>query len=240
MASLDAHIHQEDFIIRASETASHQAMHMSALAKLLQEVAGNNARSLAFDITDMQAQNLSWVLHRLHIQIKRMPQWREKIQIQTWPALGDAIRAYRNYEVLDSEGNTLVHSLSYWMVLDLNTRKATRIPESLTKRKFSDRALVLPASSKRLKPFDSEVTEHSVEFKTHSFHLDMNKHVNNTHYLDWLLEILNEQERSELQELDVVFLRELYAHQSITVQRYKQQVQILDASAQVIALAEWS
>jgi acyl-ACP thioesterase len=82
--------------------------------------------------------------------------------------------------------------------------------------------------------------ESSMTFQTHSYHLDMNKHVNNTHYLDWLLEILTEEERQDLCELDVVFLRELYAQQSITVERYQQQLQILDASKQVIALAEWS
>jgi len=239
MASKDKHIHQEHFIVRASETAPHQGMHMSALAKLLQEVAGNNARSLAFDITDMHAQKLSWVLHRLHIYIQRMPKWREEIQINTWPALGDAVRAYRNYEILDSEGQPLVHSLSYWMVLDLKSRKATRIPENLTKRTFSDRPLVLEATTRRLKPFDSMAAESSMTFQTHSYHLDMNKHVNNTHYLDWLLEILTEKERQDLCELDVVFLRELYAQQSITVERYQQQLQILDTSRQVIALAEW-
>ena len=45
------------------------------------------------DITDMHAQNISWVLHRLQIQIERLPKWRENIEIRTWPALGDSPRA---------------------------------------------------------------------------------------------------------------------------------------------------
>ena len=67
------YIHSELFIVRASETAPNQCMHLSALARLFQEVAGNNAKALSFDITDLHAQNISWVLHRLQIQIERLP-----------------------------------------------------------------------------------------------------------------------------------------------------------------------
>ena len=49
MPTDSSHIHSEFFSVRASETAPNECMHLSALARLFQEVAGNNAKELSFD-----------------------------------------------------------------------------------------------------------------------------------------------------------------------------------------------
>ena len=77
-----SHIHSELFTVRASETAPDECMHLSALARLFQEVAGNNAKILSFDITAMHAQNISWVLHRLQIRIKRLPNGEKSLKLE--------------------------------------------------------------------------------------------------------------------------------------------------------------
>lgn len=234
------HIHSELFTVRASESAPNEYMHLSALSRLFQEVAGNNAKALSFDITDLHAQNISWVLHRLQIQIERLPKWSETIELRTWPALGDSLKAYRNYEVWDTGGNLLVRSISYWMVIDLDSRRPMRIPEAILARRFSDRPHALEPTRDRLRAFDSSDAEQELSMQSYTYHLDMNKHVNNTHYVDWMLEILEPSERQKLHWFDLVFLNELGAQEALRIQRIENRLQLLNTESDVIALANWS
>ena len=235
-----SHIHSELFTVRASETAPDEGMHLSALTRLFQEVAGNNAKALSFDITDMHAQNISWVLYRLQIRIKRLPKWREIIEIRTWPALGDGLKAYRNYEVRDTQGDLMVQSLSYWMVIDLDSRRPTRIPKDILSRRFSDRPHALEPARNRLRAFDPNEAEKEITMRSYAYHLDMNNHVNNTHYVDWMLETLSSAERQTLSWLDLVFLNELGAQAALNIQRKDNLIQLLNSESTVISLAQWS
>ena len=239
MPTDSSHIHSEFFSVRASETAPNECMHLSALARLFQEVAGNNAKELSFDITDMHAQNISWVLHRLQIQIERLPKWRENIEIRTWPALGNSLRALRNYEVWDTKGNLIVQSISYWMVMDLGSRTPTRIPKIILTRRLSDRPHTLEPTVNHLRAFDPSEAEQEITMQSYAYHLDINKHVNNTHYIDWMLEILRSKQRQSLRWFDLVFINELGSYIPIRVQSKDDRIQLLNTELNVIALAQW-
>lgn len=88
-------MYEEEFKIRASEVDSSRQASLPAICNLLQEVAGNHAHRLEFDITDLRKRKLTWVLHRLKIVMDRFPDWRETITIRTWPSGGDGLRAHR-------------------------------------------------------------------------------------------------------------------------------------------------
>lgn len=98
---------EESFKIRASEIDADQKATLPAICNLLQEIAGNHARQLEFDITDLQQNKLTWVLHRLRLKMDRFPDWRETITVQTWPSGGDGLRAYRDFRILGTDGSTI-------------------------------------------------------------------------------------------------------------------------------------
>tara|TARA_B100000575_G_scaffold294657_1_gene312751 strand:- start:6832 stop:7572 length:741 start_codon:yes stop_codon:yes gene_type:complete len=239
-ATIDSsRIHREFFTVRASETAPNERIHLSALARLFQEVAGNNAKKLSFDIKDIQNQNISWILHRLQIQIKRLPKWRENIEIRTWPALGDSLKAIRNYEVWDTKNNLIVKSISYWMIIDLDSRKPKRIPKDILNRRFPERPHALEPTNSRLQAFNPSEAEQEIRMQSYAYHLDMNNHINNTHYIDWMLEILRSKQRQNLHWFDLVFLNELGSYIPLRVQGKDDRIQLLNTDLKVIALAQW-
>ena len=126
------------------------------------------------------------------------------------------------------------------MVIDLDSRRPTRIPEAILARRFSDRPHALEPTRDRLRAFDSTDAEQELSMYSYTYHLDMNKHVNNTHYVDWMLEILTPTERHYLRWFDLVFLNELGAQVPIKVQRKANQLQLMNTDSSVIALACWS
>jgi acyl-ACP thioesterase len=196
--------YQESFKIRATEVDFDQKCTLSAICNLLQEVAGNHARELHFDITDLQENKLTWVLHRLFIKMDRYPDWRETIDVQTWPSSGDGLRAYRDFLILDSERNTIGKSLSYWLMMDIESRRPTRIPQEILQMAPKNIDHVLPVSDAWFSAIEG--ADSSQSFTVRKSDLDLNKHVNNVKYIEWALSCLPDE--SKVSEIDIKFMAE--------------------------------
>ena len=199
-------IYSEDFKIRASEVDTSGNITWASICSLFQEVAGNHALILNFDITDLHKKGLTWVLHRMDIKTNRFPKWRETITVETWPAAGDALRAYRNYRILDVDGNVLGACLSYWMMINMETRRPTRMTEDILNMRLSDREHVLPVRAGKIPKFDEPSSQKEILVRKSD--LDMNQHVNNARYLEWMQEPLNEGQISRIKKVDIIFMKE--------------------------------
>ncbi|MCH2450957.1 MAG: thioesterase [Gracilimonas sp.] len=233
--------YSESFKIRASEVDQNGKATLPAICSLFQEVAGNHALKLSFDITQLHKQNLTWVLHRMDIKIHRFPEWRETVTIETWPAAGDALRAYRDYRILDAEGNEIGCCLSYWMMINIKTRRPTRMPGEVLELRLSEIDHVLPVKSSRMKPFPDEAKVAKTHLKVRRSDLDMNDHVNNARYVEWMLETF-EDEKIKIHQIDIMFLQESRAGDDITSERIDlpdtYQHQLKNQDDKILALAE--
>jgi len=195
---------QETFKIRASEIDFNQRATLPAICNLLQEVAGNHARELEFDITDLQKDKLTWVLHRLHVQMDRFPEWRETITIKTWPSSGDGLRAYRDFLIMDENGNIIGKSLSYWLIMNIKSRRPARIPKKILEIAPENASHVLPVTDATFPEIDQP--DYLEEFEVRKTDLDLNRHVNNVHFIKWALASLPND--ATVNEIDIQFTAE--------------------------------
>jgi acyl-ACP thioesterase len=235
--------HFEQFKIRASEVDLNGKATLPALCSLFQEVAGNHALMLNFDISQLHEQNLTWVLHRMDIKISRFPDWRETITIETWPAAGDALRAYRDYRILDENGTQIGCCLSYWMMMNLKTRRPTRMPKEVLELRLDEIEHVLPLKKDRPRPIKQ--TDVQKNFSVRRADLDMNKHVNNSKYLEWMLENLPEKTLTTINRVDIIFAKETYQDENIQakvafIEEATSKHHLINEKGETIALAEIS
>lgn len=232
--------HSEQFKIRASEVDFNGKATLPALCSLFQEVAGSHALKLNFDISQLPEQNMTWVLHRMDIKIDHFPEWRETITIETWPAAGDALRAYRDYRILDEHGAQIGCCLSYWMMINLETRRPTRMPQEMLDLRLKEIEHVLPVKASRMNPIEEFDTKGNIRVRKSD--LDMNRHVNNARYVEWMMELYDENEATDINEIDIVFLKESVAGDKLTstVKRSEDMLkhQLKNQNGDVLALAE--
>lgn len=233
--------HSERFIIRANEVDTSGILTIPAICNFFQEVAGNNAKDLNFDITDMKEQNLTWVLHRMDIHLESSAKWREEITVETWPATGDALRAYRNYRLLDSNGTEFGNCLSYWMVMNLETRRPSRIPQEVLDTRLTDRPHVTEVKNNRIKP--SKEADNEKRIIVRRSDLDMNNHVNNVRYIEWMLESISNIEVQKISNLDIIYMRETFVDDELIASSYQEAdgtliFKISSGDDKIIAVAE--
>lgn len=196
-------IYQEAFKIRSSEVTPEGVLKLHALCDMLQEVAGNNALELNFDITDLFNRDKTWVLQRLHLQVDNYPQWRETVTVKTWPSGGDRLRAFRDYRLIHSEGSEWGRGVSYWLMVDLKTKRPARIPDEIIDRNEQG-VHTLPLRSERVRQPDN--VEEWKRFRVRKDDLDINRHVNNVRYVSWINECISG--KRSISEIDIEFLAE--------------------------------
>lgn len=87
----------------------------------LLNAAGMAAKELSFGIELIQAQNLTWVLSRLTIEMTRYPAQNEYIEIETWIEDCNKITSARNFKIYDSQQNIIGYACALWAMIDLAT-----------------------------------------------------------------------------------------------------------------------
>ncbi|MDX1638977.1 MAG: thioesterase [Balneolaceae bacterium] len=179
-------VYEEPFRIRSSEVRPDGSARLQTLCDLLQEVAGNQALELNFDVSQLRKRNLTWVLHRLDLRVEKYPKWRDRVTVRTWPSGGSGIKAYRDFVIQDSSEQTIARALSYWLMIDLTDRRPARIPREVIDLAPPNVDHVVPVAKKR--PATPSEPEIQKIFDVRYSDLDVNNHVNNIRYIEWIVE----------------------------------------------------
>ncbi len=208
------------FHVRAYECGADGAATLPTICNYLQEAASLDAEARGFSKSNFDAAggNVSWVLTRMRVKMMRYPRWEEKIEVVTFPRGGRRIVAWRDFELRTKDGEVLGVATTEWMLIDLSTRKVVAIPESvfscvnpdlppvLGDAPFTPRLTVPPA------PTDAPAP---LVFKAQKSHIDLNGHVNNVRYIEWMLEPLPTDHTCG--EMEIVFRSETLAGDEVHV-----------------------
>ncbi len=169
--------HIEYAIVRTHEVDKDKKMHVPSMLMLMQEASMQNVLKLKASVWDMEEDNISWVLLRKELVVKRRPLLGESIQIETYPAGFDRVFAYRDYWMRDESGNVLATAGSTWTLLNTQSRTMERIPKKFYSFHPEDHTGFLERpKSKILMPQRRDFVK---TYEIGYYDLDWNGHVNN-------------------------------------------------------------
>ncbi|WP_130734533.1 acyl-[acyl-carrier-protein] thioesterase [Flavobacterium sp. J27] len=187
------------------------------LCNLLQLTAGFHADLGGISFTDMQAFHQAWVMSRMRLEIKKLPQWRDVVTIKTWVKTLENSRSVRCLEMYLNE-EKIVGCETFWAVINTQTRR----PE------------VLALPHEHFQKFDIEATLSSTKKVTINADtpiigkrkvvvsdLDVVNHVNNVKYMEWCLDLEDPKRllNQEIESLDINFIKELNLDDVAVIQK---------------------
>ena len=208
------------FKVRSYECGPDGRATLPTICNLLQEAASLHAASLGFGKGDFAAagENISWVLTRMVVKMNRYPVWEDELTVETFPRGGRKIVAWRDFEVKDAKGETLGVASSEWMIIDLSTRKIHAVPEKVFAANDPANVPVLglePFAKFRFPEGTDGDARHSETFTAMKSQIDLNGHVNNVHYINWMLEPCASRCPAEM---EIVFRSETFAGDEVRVE----------------------
>ncbi|MDR1698365.1 MAG: acyl-[acyl-carrier-protein] thioesterase [Prevotellaceae bacterium] len=198
---------QYEFAVDLQRVDFQTTLKLSMLGDLLLTASGKNADENGFGFKDLQKNNVTWVLIRFAIEMKRYPLQYEKIRIKTW--VEDVSRAFttRNFTITDEQGEIIGSAASNWAALDIETRKP--IDLSLLAG-LKEKATNEPGLIDRPARLGKVNTEPADSFTVRYNDIDINQHVNSIRYIQWITNLfpLDTFREKYVQRFDINYMDE--------------------------------
>lgn len=185
-----------------------------AILKAFSEVAATHNDLNSGQNVDKQG--YGWMLNKWSVKILKYPEIYDKIVVKTWVSKIDRFFVNREFSIENQNGEEIIQASSIWIFMDMVKRRPTRLNEDLI-----DYSITIDKSyntdfervSKSLE------MENSSEFIVRRNEIDLNQHVNNLVYFDWVLENVPEEIyfNKELKYFEIDYKKEIIYPNTVVV-----------------------
>ena len=212
-------------IVMTSECDSYSTTRLSLYQALVQEIAGLHADKRNVGITDLQKSGKTWVIARSRMEVFQYGKWKDEIEVETWPQDPVGLNCPRIVKAKDkNSGKPLFFANTKWAIIDTVKGRPLRPKEITDILMTPPKELQIDASLPNNLDFIEAAKEKLIEYKPkiHFLDTDLNHHVNNLSYINWILEALPE-EFMDLYKpsiIDVRWIRQTFRKDNLIVSLY--------------------
>ncbi|PKL91262.1 MAG: hypothetical protein CVV21_08600 [Candidatus Goldiibacteriota bacterium HGW-Goldbacteria-1] len=198
----------EKYDVNVYDADINGRLKITALCNYLQNTAWRHYSEIEKVKGAMLKSGHIWAMMRLEVEIYKTAAWGNKLTVETWSKNVGKVSAFRDYDVTDENGIRIAAATTTWVVIDPVTKKiqplksvAEKWPEQKDKSAIGREAGKVEAV---LNPVAS------AEYKVKFGEFDVNRHVNNVSYIDWMNETLTKEylETHEVKSLLINFMEE--------------------------------
>ena len=201
--------HIEHIVVQAYQCDRYCFLRPIMLMNFLQGAAESHAEELGAGRTYCTSHDMAWVVTHNMVDIIELPRSKQEITLITWPSRHDGLRAYRDFEIRDTDGRLLVRATSQWVLINLTTRRLLRLTDSLENwGSIDERAWDITFN--KAPKFDA-TKNHVVKCRFDD--VDVNQHINNAVYAVWATESVGFEFRNthNLSGIEIYFEHEISA-----------------------------
>ena len=179
-------MYQKNYHIGSNDVDQFLELKLSSFFKMMQDIGTEHAEVLNIGKANTIDKGLYWVITRIEIDIINMPKYLEDVKLITFP--GDDMRFIfpRYFLLYDMKGQLLIRASSTWMVMNRATHNVSLNPFNGFKVASEHHEDELPLPNKVVKDEDVSFLETR---KVRYSDIDLNSHLNNTKYIDYILDL---------------------------------------------------
>lgn len=180
----------------------------SAILNEMCEISERHSASMGAGRSELIKRGYFWVLLRARIEMRRYPVLNDVIGVRTWASHQGGRIFSRHYGFSDESGKDIGYASTIWLVMNMETRQLARAPRDMSFLEYNAQE---PAPMQPLKPIRIDLPMEMTEVRCPRFSdLDMNRHMNNTRYAEWICDTLGRERLDEnmLAALQINFLKE--------------------------------
>lgn len=158
------------------------------LLSVILQVSAEQSHDLGVDEEMLfQRYHLVWVITDYDITLERLPRYAETITIETEALSYNRYFCYRNFQIYGQDGEKIMTILTTFVLMDYETRKVHEVVDDIIAPYACEKTKKIRRGPKYAKLENPTEKAYHVRF----FDLDLNGHVNNSRYLDWMYDVLD-------------------------------------------------
>ena len=179
-----------DYILRIEDTDDNYCVTNKAILELMENTSDEDSARYGDDIMSLNAQGLSWVIVEWNLEVFQRPKYHQKLRVITWPREVNSRYVWREFEVFCGKEKVAAAS-SKWMIIDLAKKTIIRLDDGRIKKYEIEARAATTLRTKRLKLSDNLGRRRYMPLRRAD--MDINGHVHNLSYLDFIREEVNEE-----------------------------------------------
>ena len=170
-------------VVASTLAGPERELTLPKLFQVFQDYATENAEQLGVGKAVTTDVGKLWVVSRFYVEFKRNPKYLENVNVETRAGAKRAFVFPRYFSIDDLDGNNIIKASSMWAVIDEKSRKLIMSPGLDTPDCTEGDELPLPS---KVHPKEANFVEkRAVRYSD----LDTNRHLNNTRYIEMLVNI---------------------------------------------------
>ncbi|MGY3766502.1 acyl-[acyl-carrier-protein] thioesterase [Vagococcus vulneris] len=203
-----------------------------SIMKIAISVSEHQSDSVGVTDDFIHSFGLGWIITQHDIYINRLPKEGDKIKVTTLAESYNKYFCYRRFWLHDEEGNELVSVLTTFCLMDLEQRKIASVQEEIMAPFHSEHIKKIKRNDAIL-PINAPTDER--EYRVRYLDIDTNRHVNNSVYLEWLLDTVGYERLTShsIQRILINFNKEV-RYGDVVQSRYELNTETPDISRHVI------
>ena len=214
--------YRETELIQTRDCDLNGRWRFSAILESMQEAAGVHSASMGWGRERLIREGAVWVLVRSEVRMERYPSVGEHVTVETFH-MPDRHRLFPRYFIItDEEGKRIGTAATVWMLMNLENRSAVSA-ESVGMQLPDNRDMKPPVSfPATIQPAEGE--PQICTYRAVYSDLDVNGHVNNTKYADWICNLLGKDllMKKEISRMILDYNAEVLPDQEVTFRLTRQ------------------
>jgi acyl-CoA thioesterase FadM len=182
-----AYAHSEDCLVRCYDVGPDERLRPERLCNYFEEAAGRHAAALGLGIDRLARDGHAWVLAKMRLVLSRLPRAGERLRVTTWPVRVERLQFRRDFMAYDEAGAVPARAVTQWVIINLATRRLERFPAHIAALAPANPASALDDGDIRIPALDERALP-GPSFPVRLADIDRNRHVNNSHYVEFALE----------------------------------------------------
>lgn len=179
--------------ITYSQVGKDLKVDMAELAHFFQDAVLVQSELIGRGVEETKRSKTAWFLSSWQIEVMRYPAFMEHITVRTWPYEFKSMYGYRNFDVIDQDGQTIARANSIWIFMDLEKMRPTKPTTEQVKGYEIEPPLEMEYAPRKIQILEDEYRLSEKEqppiLVKPSF-LDSNEHVNNGRYVTEAMDYL--------------------------------------------------
>jgi len=205
----------QEYPLRACDFDCRCHWQPSGVMDLFQDAAGRHAMELGIGFLQLAAEQKMWILSGVQYEVVATPHMYQQVRVITWPLPATSVTCRRDFRIESLDGQVLVKGTSDWAIMDGQKRKLIRAREVYPPELAYCSDLAFEEKMPRLKAFEPQ-GEGLMVIPGYA-ELDMNGHVNNTKYANFIMNAVDLEADETVRLFQIHYHKELLAHQPVWV-----------------------
>jgi len=179
--------------VRSYEVGRDGRIGLGAVLRYLEYLATEASTARGFDWRWYEGHGSAWVVRDMRLRLGTLPGIGARLELATWLSSWGRVQAYREYALWKPEsGHLLARGQARWAYVDRVRGTPLRIHGELMARfgvpGYPMRAVTLPVA---FAAATEDTVTRALDMTARTYEADINQHINNTVYADWLSEGLS-------------------------------------------------